>query len=140
MGMNNYIKCPICGKMFLKIGNKNTCNSCGKREEELFGEVRDYLRDYPNASVAEVITQTEVPEELVFEWIKQGRIESNGSTKTYNCEMCGNPIHMGKICKKCQDGLNGLKKELSDSIKNDTNSEKSAKGMYSSDVKNIKKY
>ncbi len=140
MGMNNYARCALCGNTFFKIGHKNTCNSCGKREEELFAMVRDYLRDYPNASVAEVITQTEVPEELVFEWIKQGRIESNGSTKTYNCEMCGNPIHMGKICKKCQDGLNGLKKELSDSIKNDTNSEKSAKGMYSSDVKNIKKY
>ena len=140
MGMNNYIKCPICGKMFLKIGNKNTCNSCGKQEEELFVVVKEYLRDFPNASVAEVTAQTEISEELIFDWIKQGRIENKGSTKSYSCEMCGKPIHVGKICRKCQEGLNGIKKELADTIKNDTKTDKNAKGVYTQDSKFIKKY
>ena len=140
MGMNNYGKCAICGNMFFKVGNKLTCNSCGKKEEELFIEVKEYWRDFPNASVEEVTAQIDVSEELIFEWIRQGRIENNGATKTYSCEMCGKPIHIGKICKKCQDGLNNLKSELSGAVKNSTDNGKTAKGMYTTDLRNIKKY
>lgn len=116
MAFGNYVKCKMCGTFFNKIGRKDICPTCREKEEDLFKVVRDYLYDYPEAPMTEVVEQTDVDEDLIAEWIRDGRLESKGITLTYPCEMCGKGIHEGKICKKCKDSLgdisNGLKGQI----------------------------
>lgn len=116
MPFGTYIKCEICGNFFNKVGRKNICSSCREDEDKLFIIVRDYLYEYPKAPIGEVSEQTDVPEDLIAEWVREGRLESKGITLTYPCGMCGKPIHEGKICKKCTDSLGSVSKDLKDQL------------------------
>ncbi len=134
MALNNFVKCKICGRGFMKTGSRSTCPNCAEKEENIFIEMKDYLYQYPDASMAEVSTQLDISEELIDDWIKQGRIELKTSTKkTYSCEMCGNPIHVGKICRKCQQKLSDIKKELNESVKEESEGVDFRNKMYSMD-------
>ena len=113
MGFDNLVECKICGKLFMKIGRKDVCPNCRGKEEELFLEVKNYLYDYPNASIKEVAEQTEIDEGLIMDWVREGRLERTGITITYPCEICGKPIHRGKICKSCQENLGEAASSLS---------------------------
>lgn len=105
MGFDNLVECKICGKLFMKVGRKSICPNCLDKEEELFMKVKNYLYECPDASIKEVAEQTEIDESLIMDWVREGRLERKGITITYPCEICGKPIHIGKICKSCQDKL-----------------------------------
>lgn len=89
-----------------------------QREEEDFHKVKEYLYDYPNSSIDEVSEQTEVEQDVISEWIKDGRLEAKGITISYPCSICAKPIHVGKICARCQkqfgDAIGDLKSSLED--------------------------
>ncbi|NLK62445.1 MAG: MerR family transcriptional regulator [Fusobacteria bacterium] len=112
MSFDNYKDCQVCKKLFMKMTRREICPECLKDEEKYFKIVRDYLYKYPLASIEEVSSQTDVHEKYIIDWIEDGRLEKKGLTTNYSCEMCGSPIHMGKVCHKCQSDLNGLKGEL----------------------------
>ena len=133
MALNNFVKCKLCGKSFLKTGSRTTCTACTPKEEELFSSMKEYIFQYPKASMAEIAAQLDIPEQLIDDWITQKRVELKASSvKTYPCEMCGNPIHVGKICRKCQQKLGEVTKELNESIKGETGSDGKSK-MYIAD-------
>ncbi|BDU51085.1 hypothetical protein [Haliovirga abyssi] len=131
MGFDNLVECKICGKLFMKTGRKNICPSCLNKEEELFMEVKNYLYDSPNASIKEVAEQTEIDEGLIMDWVREGRLERTGIIMTYPCEMCGKPIHTGKICKSCQNELGVVSDSLSGT--KDEGKDETKRSMYISD-------
>ena len=134
MSLENVSECLLCGKPFMKFGRKQICRDCEYKEEEYFQKVREYLYDYPNASVEEVSQQTEVNDKIIVDWVKEGRLERAGLTMSYPCQMCGKSIHSGRVCHSCQSDLGEYKSELESKI----GTEEKSQRMYI--VDNKKKY
>ncbi len=88
--------CKECGKLFFKVAS-DICPECQKKEEEDFNKVKDYLREYPNASLSEIMEATGVNEKKISKFIKAGRLSIKPT-----CESCGRPIDSGKLCPECR--------------------------------------
>ena len=97
--------CPECGRLFNYI-RTNLCPVCIKEAEEEFQKVRIHLRDHPNMSIVELAEETEVDEEKIIQWIREGRIEAKGLKDfPLRCSQCGVPISSGSHCEKCDNKL-----------------------------------
>ena len=69
--------CPKCGKTFNKLPSVKMCRDCQDVEEAQFEKVYQYLRDNPNTTVRVIAGDTGVPERLILEWFKNGRLASH---------------------------------------------------------------
>ncbi len=123
--------CPQCGRLFNYI-RTNLCPVCVKEAEEEFQKVRIHLRDNPNISIIELAEETDVEEEKIIQWIREGRIESKGlKGSSLKCEDCGVPISSGSKCEKCKqelaDGFSRISQEMQSSMEN----EKKSAGFHS---------
>ena len=96
----NLKNCSQCGCLFTYAG-RNICNKCLEKEEEEYKIVRKYVRDHPGASVLEVSEQTEIEEENILQFIRDGRLKSQGFTGALACENCGKSISTGRFCTDC---------------------------------------
>ncbi len=97
--------CPECGRLFNYI-RTNLCPVCVKEAEEEFQKVRVHLRDHPNMSIVELSEETEVSEEKIIQWIREGRIEAKGlKDSPLKCSQCGVSINSGSHCEKCSENL-----------------------------------
>ena len=93
--------CPKCGKIFQKYSDP-ICESCMKKEEELFQSVRKYLVDNPDCRLDEVSKETGVSVKKIMRYLKEGRLEvSKGLEGSLHCEQCDKPIASGRYCDKC---------------------------------------
>lgn len=99
--------CKKCGRVFSSFGDK-ICPDCKREEDELFTKVKDYIYDHPHASIKEVAEETEVEEEIILRFMREGRIEvADDSLSTLTCEKCGVAIRTGRYCVDCQKKLVG---------------------------------
>ena len=96
MQMSN---CRKCKKLFTKFNNP-ICEDCEKEEEELFLSVRNYLREYPKATLAKVGEETGVSAKKILGYLRDGRLElaTMGDLK---CRSCGIDITGGHLCSPC---------------------------------------
>lgn len=106
MGFDNITNCKKCGRLFTQTSSKRICPDCMKEIEEKFTEVREYVRDHPEASIMEVAKQNDVSVELIKQWVREERLmftcaEASG----ISCEKCGVPIASGRYCNKCKDDM-----------------------------------
>ncbi len=92
--------CSRCGNLFAYVG-RNICNKCLDQEEEEYTTVRKYVRDHVGASVIEVSEATGVEEETILQFIRDGRLKSQGFTGVLACERCGKSISTGRFCADC---------------------------------------
>lgn len=97
-------KCSFCGKMFSSYGS-TICPLCMEEMDQHFSVVRDYLYDYPNASIEQVCEATEVDEKVVMHLLRDGRIRMVEATGLLKCEQCGTPIDSGRYCATCSNTL-----------------------------------
>lgn len=105
--------CPECGKVFTYDGNRNLCPRCIDKEEKKYLMVRKYVKDNPGASINEVAEETEVEEELVLRFLREGRLHSKGldaADIASECARCGKQVLTGRYCQDC---LLKMTKELS---------------------------
>lgn len=93
-------KCSLCGQLFPDVG-VSYCSSCMEKMDEQFLIVRDYLYDNPYASIEEVSENTEVPNKLIIQFLKDGRLSIVNATGLLRCEQCGTSIDTGRFCAKC---------------------------------------
>ncbi len=100
--MGELRNCPICGKVFIKLG-KNLCPDCMEKEEQEYKEVRQYLKENPGASVMEIKEITGIDENKILKWIREGRIDTSsiGPGAALTCKSCGTQITVGNLCLKC---------------------------------------
>ena len=96
----NLKNCPICGRVYAYQG-RNMCNKCLEKEDDDYAIVRRYVRDNPGASVAEVAEATEIDEEKILQFLRDGRLVTKGMRYTTMCERCGKTISSGKFCDSC---------------------------------------
>lgn len=101
--MQNIRNCPECGKIFTYEGKRNLCPRCIETEEKKYALVRRYVKDNPGASIQEVAEETEVEEELVLRFLREGRLHSKGleTAITTECARCGKQILTGRYCQDC---------------------------------------
>lgn len=99
--------CRRCRKIFMYSGTgPQICDSCKKLEDEDFEKVRLFVRDFPGATAQEVSRETGVPTQLIYRFLKEGRLEvSEKSPIALQCENCGVRIKSGRFCLTCSKRL-----------------------------------
>lgn len=98
--------CKRCRKIIMYAMGPQLCDDCKKLEEEEFNKVRKFVRDYPGASIQEVSAATEVSQNAILKYLKDGRLEvSEDSPIAIQCENCGARIRSGRFCGACSNTL-----------------------------------
>jgi predicted amidophosphoribosyltransferase len=128
--------CSQCGILFNRTA-VDKCAACYKEEEALFEETLNYIRKNPNITMADVLENIEIEQELLEQWIEEKRIQlfDSGKTETKTiCIYCGRPINKGeKICKTCMYKQVALRKNqpcLSNPIDEGENELSKNRGMH----------
>lgn len=99
--MANLRNCSVCGRLFAHQQGRTVCSRCREQEEEQYMVVRKYVRDHPGATVFEVAEETGVEEEIILQFLRDGRLQSKGFTEVLECMRCGTRIDGGKYCPNC---------------------------------------
>lgn len=118
----NLKNCSQCGSLYAYAG-RNICNKCLDQEEEEYKLVRRYVRDHPGASVFEVSEETKVEEEKILQFIRDGRLQSQGFKGVLECDACGKPINMGRLCEDCMLKRDKEIRSVMQNVKQDLNKE-----------------
>ncbi|BCB05705.1 TIGR03826 family flagellar region protein [Bacillus sp. KH172YL63] len=111
--MSEIINCPSCNGIFMRNKFRDVCDKCFREEEAMYETVYQFLkkRDNRAATMDRVIEVTGVDEELLYKWVKKGRIQTRQFPNMgYPCDKCGKIIGTGRICSDCSTELaNDLK-------------------------------
>ena len=106
--------CRKCGKLFNYISGMPICQGCKDKNEEVFQQVKKYIRENPRADIREVSAECEVETGQIQQWIREERLEfTDDSPIKLPCENCGAMIRAGKYCEKCKSSM---AKNLSNAI------------------------
>lgn len=111
--MGDLRNCPTCNSIFVKTNLRDVCENCYKAEAKQFDIVYSFIRKSENrmATIDEIVSATDVVEELIMKWIRNGKLRVSGLPNLgYPCNKCGTLIQKGSICTDCSTGL---KKDLS---------------------------
>lgn len=96
--------CEECNRIF-SHPTRTLCNECYEEAQRSFKAVKEYLVENPGASVARVAKETEVPVEIIYEYIQEGRLDVIPKDAVLKCAICGTAINVGRVCTKCRDDL-----------------------------------
>jgi len=98
--------CRRCKRIFMYTTGPQLCDACKKQEEEDFEKVRKFLREFPGATIQEVSSATGVSAQLIYRFLKEGRLEvAENSPIALLCENCGVRITSGRFCVNCSKKL-----------------------------------
>lgn len=123
----NLRNCAECGRLFAYIQGRPVCSRCMEQEEEKYMVVRRYIRDHPGATVFVVADETGIEEELILQFLREGRLQSKGFAEVLECQRCGKRINSGKYCDTCVGELDAQIRGLVSSDKpNNSKSSSSA--------------
>lgn len=107
--------CPTCGNFFNYTGIRDVCVACAQVEEKKYEEVYRFLRKRENraATVDRIVEETGVDEELLYKWVRRGRLQpALFPNLGYPCERCGGITQSGNICESCTTELQRDLKEF----------------------------
>lgn len=93
--------CAKCGRMFAGESHQRFCSNCSENDEDQFKIVREYIYDNPNSTVKETAEATEVSEEKILKFLRQGKLTLKGDGVGLDCERCGKSITTGRFCDAC---------------------------------------
>ncbi len=98
--------CRNCGRIFNDISNQRLCPACRAEVEEKFQQVKEYIREFPLATISEVSAENDVSIQQINNWVREERlIFSPDSMVTIDCEKCGRPIRTGRYCDQCKSEM-----------------------------------
>lgn len=102
----NIRNCRKCKRLFNYVVGPILCPACREQEEEVFQNVKKYVREHINCSIQEVSEECEVSVALIKQWLREERLVlSDESPMGINCERCGRMIKSGKYCEACKAEL-----------------------------------
>lgn len=96
--------CIRCGKVFMYV-SKRVCPECQREVDELFEKVRKYVKANPGAAVMEIAAALDVDEQLISDFVREGRFDVVSEAISVACERCGKPIRRGRLCEACAASL-----------------------------------
>lgn len=116
--------CRKCGRIYNYIGGAPICPTCKQDEENDFQKVKEYLYDYPGASLTQVSTELDISVEKIKRFLKEGRLEitNDEGNLVLECENCGKAIKSGRYCEACERELTFGLKSVASQLKTDLNS------------------
>ncbi len=98
--------CKKCGNLFNYLSGPPLCPKCRDEMEKKFHEVKEFIRENPNANINEIAQENEVPVAQIQQWVREERLEfTEGSAITLSCESCGASIRTGRFCEKCKGNM-----------------------------------
>ena len=98
--------CKGCGRLFNYMSGPPICEQCKRSLEEKFQEVKEYLRENPNSTVAQVSETMDVSTKQIKQWIREERLTlTTAGADGIVCEKCGAPICSGRFCVKCKSSM-----------------------------------
>lgn len=98
--------CKGCGKLFNYIGGAPLCQTCLKKLDDKFAQVKEYVYDHPGAGLQEVAEENDVTPGQIRKWIREERLAfADDSPIGIACESCGETIKTGRFCKRCKDKI-----------------------------------
>jgi predicted amidophosphoribosyltransferase len=97
-------KCRSCGQIYRSSGQP-FCSACVLKLDGEFKQIKEFLYENPDASIAQVVEATNVEEKTVFYLLKEGRLEMKEASGYLTCRNCGSPIRSGTICEACAKKL-----------------------------------
>jgi len=95
--------CAECGRLFQKM-SRDICANCIRKEEDLFDEVKKYIRLHGQATMQDICDTLNTTEEKLLKFMKEGRLMAS-SSMAYPCEGCGKSIQSGRMCETCRGSL-----------------------------------
>lgn len=113
------VNCKICGHIFEDRLEKKICIECSRADDKVFLAVREFLYEYPNSKIFEVIEALsddgiDVTEKEIIRYIRMGRliITDENPFIVITCEACGAQIRTGRLCDNCKSSfLKGMRPE-----------------------------
>ena len=98
--------CRGCGRLFNALSREQLCPECRKKLDEKFQQVKEYLREHPNATVDDVARNNEVSVKQIRQWVREERLAfSEDSIEGLDCEVCGRLIKTGRYCDACKSRM-----------------------------------
>lgn len=106
--------CRRCRKLFNYIGGLPICPTCERELEDKFQEVKEYLRNNPRASLAQIAEENDTTIQQLKQWVREERLVfTDDSPVALECENCGALIRTGRYCKNCKGNLaNNMQKAI----------------------------
>lgn len=103
--------CAKCGRMFAGEEHQKFCSKCVENDDDLFRIVREYVYDNPESTIKDTAEATNVPEEKILKFLRQGKLTLKGDGVGLECERCGKSINSGRFCDACAAEMSsGFKK------------------------------
>ncbi|MFY9176866.1 MAG: hypothetical protein WBI74_02020 [Caldicoprobacterales bacterium] len=131
--------CKRCDRIYQYRGSKY-CPQCTIELDEIFIKVRDYIYDNKNATVLDVSQALGVEEDIILEFLKQGRLELSSPGLDYLCERCERPITTGRFCSDCIRELDSeMKKGFKDIASSPKSLGRDSKRMYTAEIRKKRK-
>jgi len=136
----NIRNCKECGKLFQYDGISKLCFRCRRQDDEDFRKVKEFLYENPKETVTVVSEETEVSEDKILRYLREGKLEIVGENPgiLLDCESCGKSIRSGRYCDQCAHDIErGLKSgfERKEKPKKDSSKDR----MYTTDMKKNRK-
>jgi len=125
--------CKRCGKIFNYLGGSPICLVCKQLDEDDYRRVKQYLYDYPGATMSQISSDLDVSVEKIKRFLKEGRLEIIGdeSNLVLECESCGKAIRTGRFCNECERDLaRGLQETASRMNSSTSSSSKKSEFKY----------
>lgn len=113
----NVRNCKKCGKVFNYIVGLPICPRCKEEQENIFQNVKEYVREHPGSDIMEVSKECNVEPGQIKQWIRESRLQfADDSPIKIPCEKCGVLIRCGRFCDRCNAELIGGFNEVSRNI------------------------
>lgn len=62
--------CRRCGKLYLKQ-RSDYCPECAQWMAEVYGQIRDFLREFPNKTMWDIHTELAIPLSVIQQVLKE---------------------------------------------------------------------
>lgn len=95
--------CKSCGRLFNYLQGPPLCPACASKLEDKFGQVKEYLEEFPRATIPEIAKDNDVSIKQIEQWVREERLAfAENSPLGIACEKCGELIKSGRYCDKCR--------------------------------------
>ena len=80
--------CRSCGRLFNYIGGPQICQACRDKLEVKFQQVKNFIRENPQASIQDICDANEVSVQQLHQWVRDNCKASmaNNLTKAFHKE------------------------------------------------------
>lgn len=102
MEKNKVVACSKCHRLFNTVIDTDTCPECNIILEQIYKNVKKYIRSNSLAGIAEVSLECNISTKQILKWIREERlIFAKDSEVGIPCLNCGITIRSGKYCIPC---------------------------------------